>query len=146
MIGGLTRLGLAGRTSRVLTTVGRRSGLPRSVPVNLVVNDRGRCIVSPYGEMAWVHNVRADHAATLSRGGKEERISLVEVAAEEAGAVLQQYWAENKIARPYFDTQAQTWTDSQPKRHDIRYSGSGAPGEGPEQVAHRLQITGPASP
>lgn len=129
MFGGLTRLGLVGRTRRVLTTVGRRSGLPRSVPVNLVVNDRGHYVVSPYGETAWVHNVRADHTARLSRGGKEERLSLVEVADEEAGAVLQQYWAENKITRPYFDTQEGSNLDgfvAEAPRHPVfRIEGTG---------------------
>jgi len=52
-----------------------------------------------------VHNVRADHDASLSRGRKEERVSLLEVTGNEAGAVLQQYWAQNKITRPYFDTE-----------------------------------------
>jgi deazaflavin-dependent oxidoreductase (nitroreductase family) len=96
MMGAFIRGGLTGRTNRVLTTVGRRSGLPRSVPVNLVVNDRGEYIVSPYGPTAWVHNVRADHDASLSRGRQEERVSLVEVTGEEAGAVLQQSWARTR--------------------------------------------------
>ena len=43
----------------LLTVRGRKSGLPRTTPVNLIEYQGRRWLVAPYGEVAWVRNVRA---------------------------------------------------------------------------------------
>ena len=46
--------------ARTLETKGRKTGLPRQTPVNLLVLDGERYLVAPRGETQWVRNVRAD--------------------------------------------------------------------------------------
>lgn len=101
----LLRLGIPAprRTSYLMTTRGRRTGVPRAVPVNLVVEERKRWLVSPYGDVGWVHNLRADPSLTLRRGRHRESLVAQEVGHEEAGAILKQYVNQVRITAPYFD-------------------------------------------
>lgn len=55
----LTRRGLSVWGSRVLEVPGRRSGLPRRVPVNLLTVEGSEYLVAPRGTAEWVRNVRA---------------------------------------------------------------------------------------
>jgi deazaflavin-dependent oxidoreductase (nitroreductase family) len=55
----LTRLGVSVWGSRVLEVRGRQSGEPRRVPVNLLILDGRKYLVSARGEGQWVRNVRA---------------------------------------------------------------------------------------
>jgi deazaflavin-dependent oxidoreductase (nitroreductase family) len=83
----------------VLTTTGRRSGEPRSVPVSSITVDGIEYVVSAYGSVAWVANVRADPMVTLGR--REVRTCrLVEVTGS-APDVVHAYWAREKFARKY---------------------------------------------
>lgn len=94
------------RTSYLLTTQGRRTGLEREVPVNLVVDDRRRWLVSPYGDVGWVHNLRASPSLTLRRGRHTEALMAREVGVEEAAPVLKRYVKQVRITAPYFDVKA----------------------------------------
>ena len=87
----------------LLTTVGRKSGEPRTTPVTIVVVDGKRWLVAPYGAVGWVHNLRASGQAKLSRGTVTEDIRVVEVSGEEAAPVLAHYLQTVAIVRPYFD-------------------------------------------
>lgn len=75
----------------LLTTRGRRSGQPRTTPVWLAEYQGQRFLVSTYGQSNWVRNLRAAGEATLTRGWRSERISVVEVGAKEAAPVLQHF-------------------------------------------------------
>jgi deazaflavin-dependent oxidoreductase (nitroreductase family) len=55
-----TRAGISVLGSRVLEVRGRKSGLARRTPVNLLSLDGHQYLVSPRGETDWVRNVRAD--------------------------------------------------------------------------------------
>ena len=88
----LTEAGVSLAGSRVLTVVGRRSGLPRSTPVNLLDLDGQRYLVSPRGETEWVRNVRAaDGAAELRVGRRVDRVRLTEVETSSRPPVLRVY-------------------------------------------------------
>jgi deazaflavin-dependent oxidoreductase (nitroreductase family) len=102
LVGAFTRLGLMDGTY-TLTTTGRKSGERRATPVTPAVVGDQRYLVAPYGEVGWVHNVRASPAAGLERRGAVEPIRVSEVGADEAGPVLKQYVQDVKIVRPYFD-------------------------------------------
>ena len=54
-----TKAGVSVLGSRVLEVKGRKSGLPRQTPVNLLSLDGREYLVSPRGETEWVRNVRA---------------------------------------------------------------------------------------
>ena len=96
------RLGLAPSRYSLLSVRGRSTGKVYSTPV--IVLDRGeeRFLVSPYGERAWVKNARAARQVTFSRGGRTQEFTIEELAAEDAAPLLQRYWLETPITRPYF--------------------------------------------
>jgi deazaflavin-dependent oxidoreductase (nitroreductase family) len=103
MSAALIRLGIAPAAMYLLTVRGRKSGLPRTVPVNLVNYQDHRWLVAPYGEVAWVRNVRAAGEVRLRRAGTSERCMTREATAEEAVPVLRTYLRQVRIVRPYFD-------------------------------------------
>ena len=104
----LLRLGVGPGGTYLLTVPGCRSGAPRSTPVTLVEEGGRRWLVAPYGEVAWVQNVRAAGTATLSRGGHTSEIAVREVGAEEAAPVLKLYVTRVPITRPYFDVKPES--------------------------------------
>ena len=99
----LLRLGLAPRTTMLLTVPGRRSSTPRSTPVALVEDAGQRWLVAPYGPVGWVHNARAAGQVELSRGRRSETVRLHELAPEAAAPILKAYVQQVPITRPYFD-------------------------------------------
>jgi deazaflavin-dependent oxidoreductase (nitroreductase family) len=99
----LRRLGLAPRTTMLLTVPGRRSGTPRLTPVTLVEQDGQRWLVAPYGPVGWVHNARAAGQVELSRSRHSETVRVKELAPEAAAPVLKAYVQRVPITRPYFD-------------------------------------------
>jgi deazaflavin-dependent oxidoreductase (nitroreductase family) len=101
----LLRLGVPApqRTSYLMTTHGRTSGLERTTPVNLVDADGARWLVSPYGDVGWVHNLRANGALQLHRGRGQESLVAEEVRPEEAGPILKRYVRQVRITAPFFD-------------------------------------------
>jgi deazaflavin-dependent oxidoreductase (nitroreductase family) len=104
----LVRMGLGPPRTYLLTVMGRRSGAPRSTPVTLVEEGGRRWLVSPYGEVAWVRNLRAAGKATLSRCGRTESVAVREVKPEEAAPVLKWYVTRVPITRPYFDVKPES--------------------------------------
>jgi deazaflavin-dependent oxidoreductase (nitroreductase family) len=99
----LARLGVAGRRTHVLTVPGRKTGVPRSTPVQLVFLDGRKWLVAPYGEGDWVRNARAAGAVELTRARKTERVVVEEVGPNEAAPVLREYLRQTPIVKRYFD-------------------------------------------
>ena len=64
----LTRLGVSVMGSRVLEVRGRRSGVPRRTPVNVLKVGDGHYLVAPRGETQWVRNLRAAGVGHLLLG------------------------------------------------------------------------------
>ena len=125
LIGPLARLGLAGRRTHVLTVLGRKTGRPRSTPVQLIFLDGQRWLVAPYGEGDWVKNARAAGAVELTRARRTERVLVDEVGPEEAAPVLREYLRHTPIVKPYFDATADSpLRRSRPRRRATLSSGS----------------------
>jgi deazaflavin-dependent oxidoreductase (nitroreductase family) len=72
----------------VLTVRGRSSGLPRSFPVAIIDVGGTHYIQSPYGEVNWVRNLRANPEALLTRGSSHAWVDAAEIAPEDAVAIL----------------------------------------------------------
>jgi deazaflavin-dependent oxidoreductase (nitroreductase family) len=72
----------------LLTVRGRSSGLARTFPVAILEVDSRRFIQSPFGEVNWVRNLRADGSATVAKGDSAESVEAVELTPEAAGPVL----------------------------------------------------------
>ncbi len=86
----LLRLGVPMGQMALLTVVGRKSGLPRTTPVALGQRDGQRWLISPYGEVDWVRNLRAAGQATLTHGRRNETVKATELPAPEAAPLLKQ--------------------------------------------------------
>ena len=106
VIAALIRAGAGGSANYLLTTIGRRSGQPRTTPVTLIEHAGGRWLVSPYGNVGWVYNVRAHPQITLQRGHQTDVVRAEEVPPEVAGPVLKRYLGQVRITAPYFDARA----------------------------------------
>ncbi|MEV6830890.1 nitroreductase family deazaflavin-dependent oxidoreductase [Amycolatopsis sp. NPDC051102] len=87
----LTNLGVSVWGSRVLTVAGRKSGEPRSVPVNLLTVDGVRYLVAPRGETQWVRNLRAAGQGTLRVGRRVETFTFRELPDDEKPGILRAY-------------------------------------------------------
>jgi deazaflavin-dependent oxidoreductase (nitroreductase family) len=86
----------------ILTVRGRKSGQPRSVPIVTVSRNGLRYLVSPFGIVDWVRNLRAAGSATLTRGRRSETITARELPPAEAAQVLKEDIKEgNPFARNY---------------------------------------------
>lgn len=94
----LAKLGVPGLA--VLTTTGRRSGLDREVPVSPIRHRGATYLVSPYGQVSWVHNVRADARVKLRRGRSECEVVLREVIEPE---VLLRYYRSQPVASRFME-------------------------------------------
>lgn len=91
-----------GRTE-VLTTTGQMSGKPRQVPVSPIELGGSEYLVAPYGEVAWVRNVRSNPNVTLRHGSRDRRVRLEEITGEEAAETVAAYYARETFPRPYMD-------------------------------------------
>jgi deazaflavin-dependent oxidoreductase (nitroreductase family) len=108
------RAGRGPRFMRLLTVVGRRTGRSYTTPVVPVVTTNGRWLVSPYGEVNWVRNVRAAETLTLSRGDQLEILTATELDPEQAAPVLREYLAmkpASLFVRAYFDATSGSCND-----------------------------------
>jgi deazaflavin-dependent oxidoreductase (nitroreductase family) len=99
----LARLGLTGPRTHLLTVSGRTSGKLWSTPVSIVTLDGERFLVAPYGDRNWVKNARAAGWAELRRGRRRERFAVEELGASDAVPVLQEYYRQGRVTRPFFD-------------------------------------------
>jgi deazaflavin-dependent oxidoreductase (nitroreductase family) len=87
----LTAHGISLYGSRVLVLRGRKSGEPRSTPVNLLELDGERYLVAPRGNTQWVRNARAAGVGELQLGRRTEAVELVELPADQRVPVLRVY-------------------------------------------------------
>jgi len=96
----IAKLGM-GRSSTLVTT-GRKSGEERRVPVTPIDVDGVEYLVSPYGEVGWVHNARANPAVVLEKGSHVRRVRLVEKT-QDAPQVVKAYWDVESFPRKFMD-------------------------------------------
>jgi len=82
--------------SRILAVRGRKTGLWRTTPVNLLTM-RGRGTWWPPGVTQWVRNVRAGCDVELRVGRRREPVALTELADDEKLTVLREYLRRWKV-------------------------------------------------
>jgi deazaflavin-dependent oxidoreductase (nitroreductase family) len=68
----------------LITVRGRKSGLPRTTPVTICENSGRWGLISPFGEVNWVRNLRAAGRATITVGRRKEEMNAVELGPTEA--------------------------------------------------------------
>jgi deazaflavin-dependent nitroreductase family protein len=74
----------------LLTVRGRKSGLPRTVPIAIWEHNGKRYVGSVFGIVDWVRNLRAAGEAILTRGRRSETVNVRELPQGEAALVLQE--------------------------------------------------------
>lgn len=72
----------------LITVRGRKSGLPRTTPVTICENSGRRGLISPFGEVNWVRNLRAARRATITVGRRHEEVTAVELSPVEAATFI----------------------------------------------------------
>lgn len=77
----------------LLTTTGRVSRRPHTVPVVPIDHAGARWLVAPYGSVAWVHNARAGSVVTLRYGRQRHAYTVREATPAEAAPILKRYVA-----------------------------------------------------
>ena len=95
-VAGASRLGISLAGSRRLTVRGRKSGEPRTVPVNPLEIDGSTYLVSPRGHSQWVRNLRAVGEGELHHGRRTTYFRGDEVPDDEKLPILKAYldkWA-----------------------------------------------------
>jgi deazaflavin-dependent oxidoreductase (nitroreductase family) len=75
----------------LLTVRGRKSGQPRTTPIATLERDGKRYLLTPYGVVDWVRNLRAAGTAILTRGRRDEEIHVIELPSDEAFLVLKEF-------------------------------------------------------
>ncbi len=75
----------------LLTVTGRTSGKPRRTPITPMTVDGQRYVEGGLPGADWVRNARANPAATLHYGRRDERVRMVELPADEARPLLRQF-------------------------------------------------------
>jgi deazaflavin-dependent oxidoreductase (nitroreductase family) len=87
----MLRLGVPVGSQRVLSVVGRKSGLLRHTPVSLVTIGDRRYIVAAVSGVDWVKNARAAGVGLLRRGKRREEVRLVELPVDQRPPVLREF-------------------------------------------------------
>jgi deazaflavin-dependent oxidoreductase (nitroreductase family) len=87
----LVRLGIPLGSTSLLTVRGRKSGKLIQTPLSIFVQDQKRYLITPYGVVNWVRNLRAAGGeATLTRGRHTEKIHALELEKDAAAPVFRE--------------------------------------------------------
>jgi len=75
----------------LMTVRGRKSGQPRTTPIAVVAQNQQRYLLTPYGAVDWVRNLRAAGEALFTRGRRTETLRARELPGDEARLVLKRF-------------------------------------------------------
>ncbi len=101
LVSAMAKLGVG--PIHLLTTRGRRSGRPSTVPVVPVEEGGKRWLVAPYGPVDWVHNARTTARVRLRYGTTTQELTVREAVGAEAAPILWRYVTVATTARSQFD-------------------------------------------
>jgi len=91
MISSLLRLGVKVWSFALLTVRGRKSGKPIETPIAIFVQEGKSYLLTPYGIVNWVRNLRAAGGeATITRTRRTEKIHAVELPPEAAAPIFRE--------------------------------------------------------
>ena len=104
----LIRAGIVRGPYGILTVPGRRTGLPRSNPVELTPIGDGWRVFAAYGLVDWVKNLQAAGTATIRLRRQEVPVTSRQLPSKEAALLLHDRVASAsrmtlRMMGPYFD-------------------------------------------
>ena len=123
----LLRLGVPLGPQALLTVRGRNSGLPRTTPVALNHHGTDWLLVSVYGRVDWVRNLRAAGEAVVTMRRRTFPVTSRELTADQAAPIVRDLLTSlSPIVRPvigsYFATEIsapiEAWED-EARRHPV---------------------------
>ena len=85
----LLRLGVPMGSNVLLTVRGRKTGQPHEFPVAVLEAGDRMFLFSPFGEVNWVHNLRAAGTATIRRGRQQDTVAASPVPPDQAAEHLE---------------------------------------------------------
>lgn len=88
----------------LITIRGRRTGTPHTFPIALTRLGDRRFVQSPFGDVNWVHNLRAAGEATITKKDERQDVDARELTPEEAGPVLRGVltpYLRNRLLGPF---------------------------------------------
>src|SRR5688572_4864888 len=85
----LLAIGMPMGPNVLMTVRGRKSGKAYTFPVATLAVDGREYLFSPFGEVNWVHNLRASGTATIRRGRRDRPMTAVELAPDVAAPILE---------------------------------------------------------
>ncbi|HWL01638.1 MAG TPA: nitroreductase/quinone reductase family protein [Microbacteriaceae bacterium] len=94
IVGWLARRGLGLKGAAVLEVRGRKSGEPRTTPVNPLRLDGERYLLAPRGETEWVRNIRVAGGGALITGRERLAFAVVEVPGAQKLPIIRAYLKE----------------------------------------------------
>ncbi len=97
LMGAGVPLGLNG----LVTTHGRKSGLPRTTPIAIVEVGGKRWIWAPWGDVHWVRNLRAAGRATVTMRRRSEEVTATELGPMERVAFFRDIMAPLARSIPF---------------------------------------------
>jgi deazaflavin-dependent oxidoreductase (nitroreductase family) len=91
MTSSLLRLGVNVWSFALLTVRGRKSGKPVETPIALFAQEGKHYLITPYGEVNWVRNLRAAGGeATITHNRRTEKIHAIELPPEAAAPIFRE--------------------------------------------------------
>ena len=91
IISSLLRLGVNIGSFALLTVRGRKSGKPIETPIAIFVQEGKSYLLTPYGIVNWVRNLRAAGGeATITRNRRDEKIRSIELPPEAAAPIFRE--------------------------------------------------------
>ena len=105
---GFKLVGFGNYPMYLLTVNGRKSGQPRTISIAIIERNGKRYLGAPFGVVAWVRNLRAAGAATLTRGRRAETVSATELPPSEAALVLREEVKGGNPFSSYFGVTAES--------------------------------------
>ena len=91
IISSLLRLGVELGSFALLTIRGRKSGKPIETPIAVFVQEGKSYLITPYGIVNWVRNLRAAGGeATITRSRRSEKIHAIELPPETAAPIFRE--------------------------------------------------------
>jgi deazaflavin-dependent oxidoreductase (nitroreductase family) len=91
IVAALTSIGISFWGSRILEVRGRKTGVPRRTPVNLLSLGGVRYLVAPRGHTQWVRNLRTAGEGDLLVGRRREHFHATEIADTDKEEILRAY-------------------------------------------------------
>jgi deazaflavin-dependent oxidoreductase (nitroreductase family) len=95
----------------LVTVRGRKSGQPRTTPIAVLTQNGNRYVLTPYGVVDWVRNLRAAGEAVLTRARRAEAVRATELPQSEASLVLRRFMATGNPIGRFFGISAEASDD-----------------------------------